>query len=66
MIIRINGKEERIEKTVNLSAFIGARNLRPEGIVVEHNARIVPREIWETVTLAENDTLEIISFVGGG
>ncbi|OQA57064.1 MAG: Sulfur carrier protein ThiS [Candidatus Omnitrophica bacterium ADurb.Bin277] len=66
MILKINGKESQVEKEASLSGLIESRGLRPEGLVIEHNGRIVPREIWREVTLSENDTLEIISFVGGG
>ena len=66
MILKINGKEEKVEPATNLTALVEARGLRPERIVVEHNLQIVPREKWTEVTLAENDSLEIISFVGGG
>ena len=66
MIIKINGKNEAIERKLNLSDLVMSKNLSPEAIVVEHNRRIVPKEEWPTVALEENDTIEIVSFVGGG
>lgn len=66
MIIKINGKNETIEKKLNLSDLVVSKNLSPEAIVVEHNLRIIPQEAWDAVTLEENDTVEIVSFVGGG
>jgi len=66
MIVKINGKNETLEKKENLSDLVVSKNLIPETIVIEHNLRIVPKEEWRTVTLEENDAVEIISFVGGG
>jgi sulfur carrier protein len=66
MIIRINGKNETIEKPVNLKELISSRALVPEHIVIEHNSRIVNKEEWSGIVLKENDDVEIVSFVGGG
>ena len=66
MIITINGRKENVEKKLNLLGLIKSKKLSPEAIVVEHNFRIVPKEEWPTVLLNENDSIEIVSFVGGG
>jgi sulfur carrier protein len=66
MIIKINGRDETVEKKLNLAGLIASKQLSPEAIVVEHNFRIVPKEEWPTVFLNENDSIEIVSFVGGG
>lgn len=66
MKVKINGKDESINNTVNLLELILSKNLCAEKIVVEHNLNILPKDKWQEVILQENDTLEIISFVGGG
>lgn len=66
MILKINGKEENIEMPGNLLQLIKAKGLQPERIVVEYNRHIASRDAWETIALSNHDTLEIISFVGGG
>ena len=66
MKIRLNGKNEVSEDAQTLSELIARRGLTPERIVIEYNERIVPREEWGSVRLAENDAIEIVSFVGGG
>lgn len=35
-------------------------------IAVEHNHRIVPKSQYAATQLRDGDTLEIVSFVGGG
>ena len=66
MIIRINGKEEVISGSRNLADLICGKKLIPEHVVVEHNFKIRPASEWPGITLKDNDTVEIISFVGGG
>jgi len=66
MIIKINGKDETIEKTSSLAELVMNKKLSPEKIVIEHNLRIVPKDKWSNVVLQENDQIEIVSFVGGG
>jgi thiamine biosynthesis protein ThiS len=66
MIIHINGNEERVESGISIAALIKERGLNPEHLVVEHNRSIVRREDWDTTELGENDSIELLSFVGGG
>jgi len=66
MFIKINGVKQEIEDKFNLAELIRIKGLSCNQIVVEHNQRILAKEAWREITLNENDTLEIVSFVGGG
>lgn len=67
MRVRINGKEENLpEGLTTLQELVENRALVPERVVVEVNLQVVPREDWPKVNLREEDTIEIVSFVGGG
>jgi sulfur carrier protein len=66
MIIKINGKNEETGANCTIQAFLEDRGLSCERVVVEHNSRIIPRDELGTVLLNENDSLEIVCFVGGG
>ncbi len=66
MILRINGDDENIVKCDNLLELINAKKLKIDRIVVEHNRKIVLKQDWSRVALNENDSIEIVSFVGGG
>jgi len=66
MKIKINGKDESVERSVNISELISKKGLSCDKIVVEHNLRIVYKEEWAGIALQENDNIEIVSFVGGG
>lgn len=66
MNIKINGKIQVIDKRINLLELIKSMGLSCDRVVTEYNFRIVPMEEREKVILEENDSLEIVSFVGGG
>jgi sulfur carrier protein len=66
MFLTINGKQEVIERSVNLDELVTSKGFRPERIVVEHNFCIISKEDWPKIVLKDQDTVEIISFVGGG
>ena len=66
MILKVNGKAETFERPSTLEELIAFKKLCPANIVVEHNLLIIPAEKWPGTRLRENDTIEIVSFVGGG
>ena len=66
MLIKINGKDETIDKQKTLLGLIEEKGLDCERVVIEYNFRIIPKGQWQKIILGENDNLEIVSFVGGG
>jgi sulfur carrier protein len=65
MEITVNGKLEKVS-SVNIAAYIRAKDMNPEALVVEHNGRVIPQEKWDQTSLRQGDRLELLSFVGGG
>ena len=66
MEIIVNGVKEKIEERATIFSLIKNKDIDSKKVVVEHNYKIIPEDIWEKVELAHNDKLEIVSFVGGG
>jgi len=66
MNLRINGKSATLPNPQTLEAYLASRNLDPAVVVIELNESIVPKDKWGGTLLAEGDSLEIVSFVGGG
>jgi len=62
----LNGKDEIFLSPMTLRELIDMKGWTPEKIVVELNLKIISRNTWEKIDLAENDRLEILSFIGGG
>ncbi|MCR4442279.1 MAG: sulfur carrier protein ThiS [Peptococcaceae bacterium] len=66
MEITVNGKRMPLPGGTALADFLADKENAPDGIVVELNQEIVKREKWTSITLKENDILEILRLVGGG
>jgi sulfur carrier protein len=65
MKIRING--EMLEtQALDLLAFVKTRNLDPSSLIIEHNHTLVRQTSWAETRLKEGDSIELLSFVGGG
>ncbi len=62
----VNGKVEQVEEGLSLLKYILSKGLNPDTVVVEHNYIIVKKEEQGNTQLKENDSLEILRFVGGG
>lgn len=66
MRITINGEARDVRDGVRLADLIGELGLDPRRLAVERNRQLVPRRQFDQTPLAEGDTLEIVTLVGGG
>ncbi len=64
-MVKVNGVELEITgKTI--AEYLAAANYDPKRIAVERNGNIVFRSRYEETVLEDGDSLEVVSFVGGG
>ena len=64
-MVKINGKELDIAgKTV--TEYLTTTNYDLKRIAVERNGNIVFKSQYDVTVIADGDSLEIVSFVGGG
>lgn len=64
-MVKINGELFDIDgKTV--SEYLKSAGYDMKRIVVERNGDIVPKKQYEETVLTDGDSVEIVSFVGGG
>ena len=69
MKIKVNGEEKYLntkEKQITLKETMSSLGYKPNTIIVELNNLIVNYEGWEKEKVADGDSLEIVSIVGGG
>ena len=66
MKIVVNGKEQKYNTPLTVTALLQGLNLRTEQVAVEVNLKILDRSNFPTWNLQEGDTVEILSFIGGG
>lgn len=64
-MIRINGGAVDAEGKALLD-YLMESGYSLKRIAVERNGEIVPKAQYETTWLCDGDTIEIVSFVGGG
>ena len=64
-MVKVNGAELDIAgKTV--AQYLRTTNYDPKRIAVERNGDIVFKSQYDATILQDGDSLEIVSFVGGG
>ena len=64
-MVKANGTELDIAgKTV--SEYLATTNYDPKRIAVERNGEILFKSQYDAAVLEDGDSLEIVSFVGGG
>ena len=61
--MKINGKEIKLETQTILSGILKDQGLK---IAVMKNGDIVPKAEYDKTLINDNDSLEVVSFVGGG
>ncbi len=66
MQIAINGENREYSTGTSLSELLKNLEIDEKHVAVELNLKIVPRAQFSEKLLMENDTLEIVTFVGGG
>ena len=66
MQIKLNGEKENLEKKISIKDFLKEKKMLENEVVIEHNKEIIKNINYETQFLKNGDSLEILSFVGGG
>lgn len=64
--ITVNGKDEVVAASLTVANLLVARGITTTLVAVERNGQILRRAEFAETTLAANDKLEIVHFVGGG
>lgn len=65
MKITVNGEEREIAAETSVSSLLAQLRLLPKNVAVELNKRLIRSDRYETI-LKDGDSLEIVTFVGGG
>ena len=64
--MKVNGIVIALNESQSLLDFLERQNYDITKIAVERNGEIVPKLTYKNLMLDDNDTLEIVRFVGGG
>jgi thiamine biosynthesis protein ThiS len=66
MRVTVNGEVREAAPGASLLEFLALLGIDPAKVAIERNLEIAPRSTWPVITMAEDDRLEIVQFVGGG
>ena len=64
-MVKVNGTELDIAG-MTVSEYLATTNYDSKRIAVERNGDIVFKSRYDATTLEDGDSLEVVSFVGGG
>ena len=66
MQITVNGKPRELSHAATIADLLAALELNVRHVAVELNRQLVPRAQHAEQQLADGDTLEVVTLVGGG
>ena len=64
--MKVNGETKTLPAPVSLLAFLQQNGFDLARVAVERSGNIVPHAEYESTMLSDEDSLEIVTFVGGG
>ncbi len=64
--MKLNGTIYHLDQPVILLDLLSEYGFQIQRIAVEMNGTIIPKATYDQVTVTNDDTLEVVSFVGGG
>ena len=68
MTVTVNGEPARVASGTTVSALLSGLGHDPSGagIAVAVNGEVVPRGVWATTELGEDDRIEVLGAAQGG
>lgn len=64
--IVVNGESREVDGNITVAELVSRLGLPTERIAVERNRKIIRKQDWHDVEVAQGDRFEIVHFVGGG
>ena len=64
--IVVNGEPRQVAAGITVTGLLAALGLADRRVAVERNREVVPRAEHARTVLAAGDTIELVTFVGGG
>lgn len=64
--VKINGQQVTWDKPMTVQQYLQTQGHTAARVAVEQNGRIVPKSAYAVQLIQDSDTVEVVSFVGGG
>lgn len=65
-MVKINGQEVTFGKEISVTEYLEENGYQIRRIAVELNGEILPKYQYSDTMLKDGDSMEIVTFVGGG
>ena len=65
-MVKINGQEVTFGKEISVTEYLEENGYQISRIAVELNVEILPKYQYSDTMLKNGDSMEIVTFVGGG
>ncbi|MBA3972899.1 MAG: thiamine biosynthesis protein ThiS [Candidatus Solibacter sp.] len=66
MKITVNGSPQDAPQGLRLPALLELIGIDSARVAIELNRRIVRKSDWPSTTIQDGDSIEVVTFVGGG
>jgi sulfur carrier protein len=66
MNITLNGEKKAVPDDVTVLSLLEFLKIQQQRVAVELNTMIVKKDTYPTTALKDGDSVEIVSFMGGG
>ena len=66
MKITLNGQPKELINISDLSTIVKQFCKDPTPVIAELNGEVIKNSCWESTSLKDGDTIELVHFVGGG
>lgn len=62
----VNGRQYTLESPTTVREFLTSQGFDSTKVAVERNGEIIPKATFSEALLYDEDTVEVVRFVGGG
>ena len=64
--IKLNGKKTNVDDQISLTKILKIFNIPTNKVAIELNKEIVNKKKLSSIKIRNNDSIEIVHFIGGG
>ncbi len=66
MNITLNGEKKTVPENITVRGLLEQLGIQHQRVAVELNESIVKKDQYDATAIREGDSLEVVSFMGGG
>jgi sulfur carrier protein len=64
--IQLNGQIHKFETSLSIEQLLNKLSINKKKVAVELNKSVVPKQKYSSIKIANQDVVEIVTFIGGG